>query len=209
MKKQIDWLYKPANVSADKYNGELMNLIHAVNPNFESTAGRQFYPVDHELFKKTCPDLMSLITKWGLQDRLSEVAIIWLNKGAKFGIHRDFPSWRARNLALNIPIINCNNSYTVWYDVELAKEKDAELQSLDTTYGDNNYIKHTQAVKDESKAVEIARIESNRCWWVNVFQPHAPVVNHDNFRALLSVRFWPEIFDVLASGQFDQEFVDQ
>ena len=123
MKKQIDWLYKPANVSADKYNGELMNLIHAVNPNFESTAGRQFYPVDHELFKKTCPDLMSLITKWGLQDRLSEVAIIWLNKGAKFGIHRDFPSWRARNLALNIPIINCDNSYTVWYDVELAKEK--------------------------------------------------------------------------------------
>lgn len=208
MKKPVEWLYRPANISATEYNSELMDLLLSIVPDLATASGRRFQPVDHDMFMSKCPELVKKLDQWGLKDRLSEVAIIWVNQRTHFGIHRDFPSWRARNIALNLPIINCEDSYTVWYDALLADRKSEAMVHLDATYGDSSYIKHTQAVEDESQAKEIGRIDSSKSYWVNVYQPHAPLVEHKKFRAIISIRFHPELFDVMASGQFDREFVE-
>lgn len=201
MREEIKWLYKLANLEAKDYENEINNLLYSIVPDLNLEQAPHFLPItDHTDFKKYCPTLFKKINDWNLGDRLAELAFIIIPPGSNFPIHRDYPKWEFRNIGLLFPVLNCHDSFTAFYDTEVVAE------TLGGVVGDNAYAKRAQRV-DECNAKEIARIPNNNAYWINVFTPHKPIVNHNDYRVTFSVRFRPELFDVIQSGFFDREMV--
>lgn len=201
MKKQLNWLFKPANINALDYQEELTQLTEHIIPDFNGTFSKtMFNPVESDTLRKYCPKLVSKLTEWGLGDRIAESALISVAPGAHYAIHRDFPIWKIRTAALNIPVLNCKGSYTAFYEAEVL-DKD-----LYGPLGQSVYTKHSHQVNEET-AKEIGRCPSEIPHWLNVFQPHAPVVEHDKFRIAFSTRFHPELFDYFENGTFESLMV--
>lgn len=199
MRKQIEWLHKQANIQIDDCADELLVLKDKIVGDLSKRGNSQFIPVEPEDFKNTCKNLFEKIEAWGIAHRIAEIAVILQQGDRKYPIHRDFPSWKMRNIALNIPILNCHDSFTVWYDAKLVEQNPAEL-------GDNVYTKHSRKV-DEASAVEIGRCDSTVPQWINVFVPHAPTVYHQLPRISVSIRFHPELFDLVSNGYFEENMV--
>ena len=198
MRKQVEWLYRQANVNLEDYQTDLDNLRRGLMNNLDDFLDTHFIPVDPEDFKKYCPTITAKIAQWGLTERLAEIAIILVKPQAHYVIHRDFPLWKKRNIALNFPVLNCENSYTAFYDATIIDK------TCEGALGDSVYVHHANQV-DEPTAKEIGRCDSTVPHWINVYVPHAPVVEHDQTRISVSIRFHPELFDYIASGRFDQE----
>lgn len=201
MRKQIEWLHKEANIDIEDCLEELTILKNNIIGDLSKRGNSQFIPVELEEFKQTCNTLFNKINDWGIADRIAEIAIILQQGDRKYPIHRDFPSWKMRNIALNLPILNCHDSFTVWYDAELIGQNPAEL-------GDNVYTKHSRKV-DEETAIEIGRCISTIPQWINVFVPHAPRVGHQLPRVSISIRFHPELFDLVSTGYFEQNMIKE
>lgn len=202
-RKPVTWLYKPANIDPELYRAELVALLKHYIPNLELETSPHFLPItEHSKFKELCSTLYAKICSWGLGDRLAELSFIIIPPNGHFPIHRDYPKWTFRNVGLLMPVLNCEDSYTAIYDAEVVED------TLGGIVGENAYAHRAQRV-DELRAVEIARVPSNSANWLNVYQPHAPVVTHKNYRVTFSIRFRPELFDYFESGQFDRELVKQ
>lgn len=199
MRKQVEWLYRPAKIKIEDYREDLARLKEDLMPDLDRFNDTHFIPVEPEDIKRNCPNIMAKIREWGLEDRMAENAIILVKPNKHYAIHRDFPLWQKRNIALNFPMVNCEDSYTVFYDAEILKK-----ETMSGKLGENVYVSHAQAVIEET-AKELGRCDSSIPHWINVHVPHAPVVNHDRVRSALSIRFHPELFDYIASGKFDRE----
>lgn len=200
IRKQIEWLYRPANLNVEDYAEELAELVEEIIPDMSVRLNTEFAPVTHEVFKRKCAKLTAKITEWGLIDRLAEIALIFQQGGVIYPIHRDFITWKARNIALNLPVLNCDGSNTVWYDAELTG------QTLTPLLGDSEFVSHAYAVREET-AKEIGRCNSNIPHWINVYVPHAPRLTHNKPRIAISVRFYPELFDIVQDGTFESLMV--
>lgn len=201
MRQQVTWLYRPAKLDMIKYSNEIRSLFDHLVPDLSKEEIPHFLPLPtHNLIKEFCPDLFDQLQQWGVDQRLAECAFIIIPPGKQFPIHRDYPSWKFRNIGLIMPVLNCENSYTVFYEANVVDE------TLGDKVGGNSYANRSQHVDDNS-VKEIGRCLSNQPHWINVYQPHAPVVNHNQYRVTFSIRFRPELFDIIASGKFDHEFV--
>jgi hypothetical protein len=199
MRKQVEWLYRPAKVNIEDYREDLTRLKQDLMPDLDKFYDTHFIPVSHDDLRKNCPNIIKLIQSWDLEDRMAEDALILVKPNKKYAIHRDFARWKARNIALNFPVANCEDSYTAFYEAEILPK-----ETMSGTLGENVYVSHALAVNNET-AREIGRCDSTIPHWINVYVPHAPVVNHDRVRIALSIRFQPELFDYIASGRFDRE----
>jgi len=175
------WNWFPIEVeNLDKIQQEILTTIKYVFPNYEQMPPG-FYYLNNDTIKELCQNCNEFLKKINLFDRWCNTSIVTTNFGRTIAIHTDAENYKERSFALNIPIINCNDTYTVWYDVGTAEtSKHETLGSI--VYSDYN-------------AVEIDRMPSSTCAFVNVMRPHRPVTNHSNFRALVSFRFYPELFD--------------
>lgn len=202
MRKQIEWLYRPANINIEDCRFDLQQLKEAKIQSLDDFNDTHFIPVEPEDIKKHCPNIMTKIRDWGLESRIAESALILVKPNKHYAIHRDFPLWKKRNIALNFPVTNCENSYTVFYDATVI-DKTFD-QTSNGKFEDNVYVHHAHLV-EEHNAQELGRCDSTIPHWINVFVPHAPVVNHNQERISFSIRFHPELFDYIASGRFDQE----
>lgn len=193
-KNPIEWLYKKANIDIEDHKIEIYNLLQEVIPDLSKALNPQFILVDHKIFENNCANIYEKLKHWGISDRLGEIGMIF-QKGNINPIHRDFSNWRRRNIALNLPVLNCEKSYTVWYDAEVIKP-------MPCRDGETVYAKHSLLV-NEATAVEIDRCDSTIPHWINVYVPHTARVEHDKYRISLSIRFHPELFDIIKSGIFD------
>ena len=82
---QVNWLYKTANLNVADYQDELMNLFRVYVPDLNLEKGNHFMPIgDHNLIRQHCPQLMSKIASWGIDDRLAECAFVLLPPGKQF-----------------------------------------------------------------------------------------------------------------------------
>lgn len=197
----VTWLYRPANIDPDVYHNEMMALLQHYVPDLQLETSPHFLPItEHTVFKQLCPDLYAKICSWDLGDRLAELSFIIIPPQGHFPIHRDYPRWTFRNIGLLMPVLNCAGSYTAIYDAQVVED------TLGGIVGDNAYAHRAQRV-DESQARELVRVPSDTANWINVFQPHAPVVTHDQYRVTFSIRFRPELFDYFENGRFEQELV--
>tara|TARA_R110000803_G_C11832943_1_gene303544 strand:+ start:77 stop:649 length:573 start_codon:yes stop_codon:yes gene_type:complete len=163
---------------------ELWNIVPQVIPNWETDPG-QFVHVDVDMIKKFSPLYANLISTLGLTDRWHTSALITTNNDTTLQIHTDVYDPSERCFAFNIPVINCEDSYTVWYSAE-----DPVINTINPEDGKDKVLFY-----NEETAVEIDRMPATTCAFVNNHTPHRPVTEHKKFRTILSSRFDPELFD--------------
>ena len=184
-----DWLYFKANIAFDNLEmiqKELFDLFIEITGLDVETAASSFnLTIDVPLIIQSCPVLISLLTKVDLVDYLGGVAFISTRIGADFPIHVDGDV----DFALNIPVLNCQNSYTVWYQSEIGnlKIEPEEYGSID------DFSNSVALLCDSNLAREIDRINANIPHWINTNIPHQPVVLGEGFRINSSLRFKSDI----------------
>ena len=139
---------------------------------------------DKELMQTTCTTLMQEFQRLGIYNNFFVISFISVENNREFPPHVDV----GVDIALNIPLINCEDTYTVWYDGKL---KDQGLP----TYAIGSPIAEISRVADPRTVTEVGRCDSSIPHWINVNMLHRPVTHHDQFRVAASVRFDPEPVD--------------
>lgn len=181
------WLYKPIEVNnLAQIQKEILPIILKKIPNF-MFAQPDFYRLLPEDIEPFAPSYIEFIKKFGIYERWTMSAVVTTGKGLDYPIHIDSKNWHKICYGLNIPIINCEDTYTVWYDAEIAGPMHAE----------GDFRESACIQKENTIAKEIDRWSANKPAWINVSVPHRPVSAHVKPRANLSARFDPELHELL------------
>jgi len=204
--KAPDWLYRPANIDSLLYSSIKKELLQVFNYKFKQTPFNKIQsqftiPANIEYVKQTCPTLMKQLKMYGLDTELRMLAFIIVSPGGDYPIHVDTLNPGQMSLGLNIPVLNCNDSYTAWYDTEILYHEFFESSLLD------NSVPSTALPCDLTNAVEIARCSANSPHWVNVLKPHAAICNHNKLRVNSSLRFDKKIFEMISDNSFYERCV--
>ena len=202
--KAPDWLHLPAAINSDKLKDIQKELMHLASASITdiSSSPSQFINVDDlDLVKKLCPVLMGELKRLDLYDLLFMVSIITVRPGYYFRIHVDYPDPTRLSFGLNIPVLNCKDSYTIWYDTKVIPHEYLP-----------DYIVTSPLVSvaqpcDEKNAKEIDRVECSTPSWINNYVPHKPHCNHNKFRINSSLRFFNKIYELLDDGSFYEKLV--
>jgi hypothetical protein len=179
-----DWLYHKPNIDPDVLTiikKELLKLSVADKPNNLVDYTSTFVAANRELTYKLCPTLIQQLDKFNLLKDFCFVAFISVIGQKEFPPHVDVGT----DVGLNIPLMNCEDTYTVWYD---AKIVDKELPN----YAIGSEIAHMARVCDPRNVVEIGRCDSSHSYWINTNIPHRPETHHSKFRLAASIRFFPD-----------------
>lgn len=177
-----DWLCYPANISPDlvpSLSKELLALYHHV-ANSDGVLNLPGFLVSNEteeFHNSTCPTVMSMLAQLKIRDFFQHFCFIIEVVGQNSEVHVD----TFFDFGLNIPILNCHDSYTVWYDSEPVGK------NVSTGYQLNFKLDVVSCQTEDMK--EIGRCDANVPHWINVNVPHCPVVMHDKLRINASLRF--------------------
>jgi len=186
-----DWFYHTPNLdehALPAIHKELLKLSLQTKDNLLVPYTSTFvcYGYDDEEKQNVltaCPVLAQELSRLKLLDTFRFIGFISVDAQKEFPPHID-----TTDVGLNIPLYNCDNTYTVWYDAVI----------LDQPFPD--YVIGTPLVQaarivDKKNAVEVARVEANRPLWVNTNVAHRPETHHDKLRLAASLRFYPEPLD--------------
>jgi hypothetical protein len=173
---------------------ELSTNLHRYLKNYKDCKSL-FYGSNANIIKECCPGLSNFLYNKNLLNRFTGAGISVLNSNDMLYIHTDSLK-KNRTYALNIPICNCENSYTIWY-----QEKDKNIKPKLDYYTSTNNQKIEFFEYDENNMIEIARLESSNPAFVNIKIPHRGISFNNNKRFLMSLRFnpeltWPEIISI-------------
>ena len=189
--KMPTWLYKPVDVSnTNDIQKEVLDVQATHYSDLFKDRGFCFVYLDKEILKTSAPSYVQMLSDLGLYDRWTSSMIVGTTGKSRLddsAIHIDTENWQERCYGLNIPLLNCEDSYTVWYD---AKERDTNGY-----LGDEPYTGWGTARAFSNKATEIGRMPATQPAWINVCVPHRPECDHENTRLVLSTRFWPEVHE--------------
>lgn len=181
------WLYKPIEVNnLAQIQKEILPIILKKIPNFIFEPPN-FYRLLPEDIVPYAPNYIELIKTIGIYDRWLLSAVITTNRGIITPIHVDNKNWFKNCYGLNIPIVNCEGTYTVWYDTEIGN----------SLYEEGDWRDTACSQKENTPATEIGRWEMSQPAWINVSIPHQAVSTHMKPRAIISARFDPEIHELL------------
>ena len=187
------WLYKPIDVpNIDQIKQECMSVFYKHHPDAFGDRGFTFTYADQDILRAEAPAYTDYLKSLGLYDLWAKSVFIGTKGQERFKdspIHVDSEDWQTRAYALNIPLVNCENSHTVWFDV---KDYDEDAYSGDdqTTKG----YKTARGFKPET-STEIGRLETINPAWVNVSIPYRAENDNSDLRLIISTRFWPEIHE--------------
>ena len=151
----------------------------------QTGTGNKFFITDTDQIKAQCPKLCSYLRDIDLFDRWDTTGISKLDPHSDLMLHSD---GRCR-WALNLPILNCDQSYTIWYDAERKGNVSNVIVEGQETAA--TYVRYRA-----DTAREIDRVCSDVPVWVNVHTPHAAINLSKHTRMLLSLRFTPELDDL-------------
>ena len=186
-----DWLYQSAALDHDVLPTIQKELIKQML----HTKSRLLVPFtstfacvgqdkgDRQRILAACPTFEQELLRLKLLDNFYFVGFVSVDASKEFPPHVD-----SRDVGLNIPLYNCDNTYTVWYDAKILNQPfpDHVIGTL--------HVKVARIV-DKKNAVEIDRVESNRPLWINTNVAHRPETHHDKLRLAASIRFYPEPLD--------------
>ena len=183
-----DWLYHtPAlddNVLSVIQNELIKLSIHTkadmLVPYTSTFVAYGRLPLERKNIFDRCPVLIQELQRLELLDTFYWIGFVSVDASKEFPPHID-----TLDVGLNIPLYNCDNTYTVWYDAKI----------LDQPFPD--HVIGTEVVKaarivDKKNAVEIDRVEANRPLWLNTNVAHRPETHHEKLRMAASIRFYPE-----------------
>lgn len=183
--KQPDWFFKSIDVpELVDIQYELTSILPTlILPATELT----FFYIKRELIQDNVPSYVKLLDRLNVLDRWTYSAIVTTQGNQEFPIHVDALDWETRCYGLNLPILNCEDSYTVWYD--------APIDQTPTTYESDP--RNSARFCNVDSAVELCRMPATTPAWVNISIPHRPQTYHTNLRAIISARFSPEVHDLI------------
>jgi hypothetical protein len=162
---------------------------HIQQLQFPGLNQNDFLYVDKDILEHHAPVYCEFLKRIKLYKRRSDTALISSYGSKPFPIHIDGEDWENRCFALNLPVYNCDQSYTVWYK--------GTRSGLPGGYTDPNDNRSDAILYDEATAVEIDRMPASTPAIVNISVPHRPVTLHGKLRYLVSTRFGPELFDIV------------
>jgi hypothetical protein len=187
-------LYAPANITADEtkiIKFELFKFFQywikrQENSNLHNLES-QFIAIDkHDLpCEDQAPVLYDVLRRMQIDDAWSILAFIVVGGNKEFPIHIDDHAEAWTTLGLNIPVFNCNNTKTVWYDT--IPEENHDMPDYISALTPHAGVVSTKCVATNAK--EIGSVDANVPHWVDVSVPHAPVCNHSKLRINSSLRF--------------------
>jgi hypothetical protein len=183
-----DWLYQTPALDDNVLSviqKELIELsIHTKDnmlvPYTSTFVAYGMLPLERKNVFDVCPTLIQELQRLELLDNFFNVCFISVDASKEFPPHID-----TDDVGLNIPLYNCDNTYTVWYDAKILDQPvpDHVIGTL--------HVKAARIV-DEKNAVEIVRVEANRPLWINTNVAHRPETHHNKLRMAASIRFYPE-----------------
>lgn len=183
-----DWLYQTPALDADALpliHKELIKLsVHTKSsllvPYSSTFAVYGILPEERKNIFDWCPALIQELQRLKLLDIFYWVGFVSVDASKEFPPHID-----TLDVGLNIPLFNCDDTYTVWYDAKI----------LDQGFPDHvigSPLVEKARIVDKKNAVEIGRVEANRPLWLNTNVAHRPETHHDKLRMAASIRFYPE-----------------
>ena len=186
-----DWLYRPAAIPEGKmlvFSKEL-HTLHTITqqktPSIPPNITCFMVVTDLSKFDQLCPELNYFLSQeWGIREHLMHLAFICLSNDFPMHVHVDGKV--EPDIALNMPVLNCHDSFTVWYDIG------PENQQLVRGQEYHNYnISEKLAISygSISELTEIGRCSVNKSHWVNINVPHQAQSDHNQFRINASFRF--------------------
>ena len=200
------WLYKPIDniPNLNKIQKECHRIYSAAFNNICDDVGWAIQGLEIDIMQKLAPNYINFLKKLGLYEIYAGAAFsasIGVQKSV-CPIHVDCKDWQQLPFSLNIPIIGCEDSYTVFYAVDETSGSDNGLpENWDNNYRQMNKIEGVVGYV-ESSAKEIGRMPATQAAFVNISMPHRPVTNHTNLRLVMLSRFQPEIFEYVESEEF-------
>ena len=211
---QSDWFYTKVHVpNLENIQQEFTEFFwKMLGDQVPETAG--FFVLDRN---DNIPDsLNTLLDYYGLEKKWCSINFSIVNNGVPFGgVHYDAISGPEKYVALNIPLLNCDGSFIVWYSGEPGPPIRIGPYNSNTQNiifeGDNNQlaVDAGTACWTVGQVDELARAECTHPMLVHIGRPHQPVVTHQRLRVLLSVRFKPELsaeeFERLSSSMLDKK----
>ena len=187
-----DWLYYPANIAphiVPEISKELLVLYEYTSADTIDTTYSDYVtgPYSHEnktFYKKMCPTLMATLELLNIQDCFSGILFIGKTPTQKTEVHVD----GCHDIALTIPVLNCDASYTTWYDSEpIGRPPFFQHQQQRWAVANDDpgvgQCCHTDTMK------EINRCPSHIPHWINVNVPHGIITTHNQTRINSSLRF--------------------
>lgn len=182
------WLYKPVQIdNLTDIQSELTKFLYKMDSDFDNKPTDFIFVSKFEMASYT-PLFCKLIRSLGLFSSWAGCGISSNNHGEDLRIHVDHSDWTTVSYGLNIPALNCEDSYTVWYDADMLE---SNLADAEPSY--NN----APTIRPGTTPTEIGRWAVINPAWVNVSIPHCSVTTHNKPRALFSARFNPEVHDLL------------
>jgi len=192
---RLGWFCKNANINLKllpTVQHELYNLLLS-----ECEINSQKVPVQiavksWDKFSSSCPILVKFLELKKVSNYFKYL-IFGINQNQNLPIHVDTfdKSAYLSEIALNIPVLNCADSYTVFYEAKPTNE-------YTLNYVSESYPEAARGhIYDTNSAIEIGRIDSSIPHWVNITFPHSAEINHNLLRINSSIRFKPDIVDNL------------
>lgn len=189
------WLYKPADIkNVNNISDEVYQVYKKHYPDIFEGRGFTFTYINKEILRAEAPSYISALVELGLYDKWATSIFVGTqgeHRQVDSPIHVDTEDWQSRCYALNIPVVNCDDSYTVFYD-PVTRDPDAYLS------GDSKAYATARGFSEEG-AVELGRWPVKKPAWVNVCIPHRAENSNSETRLIISTRFWPEIHDYFNS----------
>lgn len=146
------------------------------------------------------PNTVKLLNDLKLITYFKYFGLFWLRPGlSELPIHIDDPTYN-ENIALNIPVLECADSYTIWYDAEV--DYDAKIPDYAT---DGKYDPGGRVIKGPAR--EIDRVNCSFPSWVNVAVPHQGYYTGSAERINASFRFTDKFYNLVDTEYFYDNLV--
>jgi len=165
----------------DLITNKLINFIKDLHEIKTST-----YKLDHQQLIETVPELKSQLDEYGFSS-IGVARILVTAPNSTLRLHNDGNDENPKYLALNWPLLNCNNTIMRWYNADISVK---------------NYVEEGYGVfdlYDIFSATKLAETEIISPTLVNIQCPHDVDNPLDSSRFMLSIRFDVEPFDIYES----------
>jgi len=190
-----NWHFKKAKVPTslvDPIAKELQTLLSLYYDIDKEHNPIQISEENFDNLVKHCPTLKSVLEFSKLSDCFARI-VFTISKNINLPMHIDeyecLGDAMFCNYVLNFPVLNCNDTFTTFYDANLTSNYTTEFAS--ESYPDAVYGRKC----DETTAKEIARFDSSVPHWMNIDIPHAAEINHNKLRINSSIRFSNDIIN--------------
>jgi hypothetical protein len=192
MKNKPTWLYKSAdipNTLLPLFQKEFTKIYKKFVKDLDKQPNQFVSEEDISIIPNEYPYIYKYLKLLGLHKSIVRLGlIVTTSPELTFAVHSD---WPATGYALNIPVLNCENTYTAWYDAKITNVK-GNIYSTDSWKGVAESYMY-----DNSTAVELDRIEANKPHWINIHVPHSPISDLNKLRINATIRFTDDVYDFL------------